>query len=306
MLTIAVHFRNMAPLTPSCLKSVLGAVADFGRPKDFEFLFVDDTSDPGREVAPMLLEARPQVPSRVRILQFTRHQHYCRACAYSFSLAQGDLLFVSPDMILTPHCIERMRQVAALDPSHGVVRACSNHVDCFPHHIVQPPQPPRNIADVRLFSRLVSDQMGDAFQEDPFLVGDVMLVRRDVLDRVGAMDGRYYGYFGDVDYGLRAQHAGYRLVCAKGAWLLHEGAGFYVNEARARQVDYEIIHRERMRTVNEAYRLFREKWDTSLPVDYPGGMDPIDIPRLRSLSPLPFPVHQGPPPALTPDMGRFL
>lgn len=306
MLTIAVNFRNIAPITPSCIQSVIGAVAQFGQPKDFEFLFIDDASDAGREVAPLLVEARGRVQSRMRIIQFRKHQHYTRGCAYSFSMAQGDLLFVSHDMILTADCIERMRQVAAADPAHGLVRACSNYVDCFPHHVVTPPEMPRNIADVRNFSHLVSEHAGGAFMEDPFLVGDVMLIRRDVLDRVGAMDDRYYGYFGDVDYGLRVQHAGYRLVCAKGAWLFHEGAGFYLNEARVRQVDYEVIHRERMRIVNDAYQLFRQKWNPALPAEYPGSMDGLDIPGLRSLSPLPFPVLQPPPAPLTPAIGRFL
>jgi GT2 family glycosyltransferase len=66
---------------------------------------------------------------------------------------------------------------------------------------------------------------GRAAVEDRLLTGDVMLVKRAVLGRVGVMDSRLFGSVGDMDIGLGAQRAGFRLVCATGVWLYHEGAG---------------------------------------------------------------------------------
>ena len=72
---------------------------------------------------------------------------------------------------------------------------------------------------------------GLAFTEDQVLSGDSILVKRAVLERIGVMDTQFFGYFGDVDFGLRCHLAGFKLICAKGAWLRHEGAGHIKTEA---------------------------------------------------------------------------
>ena len=56
-----------------------------------------------------------------------------------------------------------------------------------------------------------------------------------LLDKVGTFDPRYFGYFGDIDFGLRVQRGGLKMVCAKGAWLWHEGAGRVQGQCRAHQ-----------------------------------------------------------------------
>lgn len=60
---------------------------------------------------------------------------------------------------------------------------------------------------------------------------------------------------------------------------------------------YDIVHKERMHVVNEAYRVFRDKWDRTLPPDYPGSAFPL-LDRLRSLPPA---MADAPMPAIFPD-----
>jgi hypothetical protein len=135
--------------------------------------------------------------------------------------------------------------------------------------------------DVVAFSEQVAAQYGLAWEEDEFLTGDSMLIQPAVLERVGVLDPRYYGYFGDIDYGLRVQRAGLKLVCAKGAWLLHEGAAFYKNEVVGKDVD--PVRKARMTVVKDAYAVFRQKWNPSLPAKYPGSTK-IDFAGLRSVA----------------------
>ena len=78
------------------------------------------------------------------------------------------------------------------------------------------------------------------------------------------MDLRFFGYFGDIDYGMRAHAAGFRLVCAKGAWLFHKGAG----HIKADTAGTNAAFARRMAWVRGAYQLFREKWDVTLPDSY--------------------------------------
>ena len=133
--------------------------------------------------------------------------------------------------------------------------------------------------------------------EDRLLTGDSMLIKREVIAKIGVFDPRYFGYFGDIDFGLRLQRAGFKMVCAKGAWLWHEGAAAYKDKAQQTQQQYSQIHAARMQVVNAAYQAFREKWDTSLPPVYPG-VDAIPLESLRLRPPLAGGEFQ---PAISPD-----
>jgi N-acetylglucosaminyl-diphospho-decaprenol L-rhamnosyltransferase len=45
-----------------------------------------------------------------------------------------------------------------------------------------------------------------------WLMGAAMLVRRDLIERIGGVEERYFLYFEDVDWCLRSWHAGYKVV----------------------------------------------------------------------------------------------
>jgi len=173
--------------------------------------------------------------------------------------------------------------VAALDAKIGLVRGTSPYVDCFPEHLIAPPFPLRNFDDVDLFARYVAEYYGLQYVDDRLLTGDSMLITRAALDKVGTFDPRYFGYFGDIDFGLRVQRAGLRMVCAKGAWLFHEGAAAYKDKAAKTQQEYAEVHRARMQVVNEAYRAFRDKWDKRLAPEYVGSVDVIPFESLRNV-----------------------
>src|SRR5687768_17643973 len=53
--------------------------------------------------------------------------------------------------------------------------------------------------------------------------------------------------------GLRLQRAGFKMVCAKGAWLWHEGAGAYKDQAVQTGADAEVIHKKRMEVRSEEH-----------------------------------------------------
>jgi len=53
--------------------------------------------------------------------------------------------------------------------------------------------------------------------------GCVMLIRREVFERVGFLDEQYFFSFEDVEFCLRARAGGFRTVCAQTAIAYHEG-----------------------------------------------------------------------------------
>ena len=64
--------------------------------------------------------------------------------------------------------------------------------------------------------------------------GCAMLVSRDVFERVGPFDERYFFFFEDLDLCLRAAEAGLRTVCVTSALAYHEGSRSIGRRAPAR------------------------------------------------------------------------
>jgi len=95
--------------------------------------------------------------------------------------------------------------------------------------------------------------------------------RRSLVERIGVMDLRFFGYFGDIDYGMRAHLAGFKLVCAKGAWLFHEGSGHVKREMAVQALTLDEARDRRMAMVETGYQEFRKKWKLAKPEVWAGG-----------------------------------
>lgn len=67
-----------------------------------------------------------------------------------------------------------------------------------------------------------------------WLDGSCMLVRRSVAEAVGAFDERYFLYYEDVDYCLRAHRHGFGVACAVGARAWQQPSGNLTREIRIR------------------------------------------------------------------------
>jgi GT2 family glycosyltransferase len=237
-------------------------------------------------------------------MRFKQRQHYSRVLSAALSFGRGEkIFFLSNDMVFTPDFFRTLLEVSNLDPTIGIVRGTSNYTDSHPEHTVNPPFPIRSFNDVLNFSQYASVYWGQHFVEDHILSGDAVLINRALIDKIGVVDTQYYGYFGDVDYGLRAMRAGFKLVCAKGAWLLHQGGGYVKDEAASTKTELEPHYAVRMKTVQNAYAQYRKKWDLSLPELADNA--PIASEHLKKIEPLN--LHEYfPPVVLTPELAEIM
>jgi hypothetical protein len=60
-------------------------------------------------------------------------------------------------------------------------------------------------------------------EEVPAVSGCAMLIRRDVIETVGGQDPRFYIYFQDIDFCLRATRAGFRCLLVPASRVWHKG-----------------------------------------------------------------------------------
>ena len=92
------------------------------------------------------------------------------------------------------------------------------------------------------------------------------MISRRVLDKIGALDPQFWGYFADLDLGIRTRIAGYNLVLARGAFALHmKSANFDYLPAKERQMKLNL----RWMRVYENWARFKLKYGMPVEQIYP-------------------------------------
>ena len=205
MLSIIVPARNSPEFTGRCIGSILFSLSRLQIPA--EFILIDDASAPQEQILDVFRRHRAQAqgPFEWKIVRSKKNQHYSGVFSIGLNLATRDIiLFISNDMMVTPTFLQALLIVSALSPEIGIVRGTSNHTDSHPEHQVEPPEPMKDYKDIVEFSRQQFAANGARFVEDPVLSGDAIVLKRALVDRIGMLDLRFFGYFGDIDYGMRA------------------------------------------------------------------------------------------------------
>ncbi|MBI5620958.1 glycosyltransferase family 2 protein [Candidatus Gottesmanbacteria bacterium] len=65
----------------------------------------------------------------------------------------------------------------------------------------------------------------DRMEETPFVTGCSMMVRKEVFDKIGFLDEKFFAYLEDLDFCLRAKQVGYTLLYEPQSKLWHKNAG---------------------------------------------------------------------------------
>jgi GT2 family glycosyltransferase len=260
--------------TRLCLESVLVNSAD----ADAELIVVENASRDGtREY----LAALSERDSRVRVLRNDENRGFGPAVNQGLSVATGDVLDVlNNHTIVPPGWLTRL--TAHLDrPEIGLVGPTTNRSG----NEAEVDAPYRTYGELVLLSmKRAGEHAGVAFDIEVATLFCAAM-RRDVYERVGALDERFeVGLFEDDDYSARVREAGYRVVCAEDTFVHHFGEAsfgelvptgrygelFQANKARFED-KWGVAWQPHLRRPNEWYRdlveRIREVVDRELPPD---------------------------------------
>jgi GT2 family glycosyltransferase len=188
---------------------------------NFELILVDDQSPD--DTLDVYLDAR-KWHANTRIFSFTQNLEYCESVNAFLSHARGDrLIFLSNDILASPAYLRRILATADANPDCGIVRGCSNFVDNrSPAHNLPIASCETREAYFAFADEVAARNRDSPLLDERFLVGDAFLATRRVIDRIGVFDTRFRGYYGDCDFGLRAQISGFRVVLERGAFAYHK------------------------------------------------------------------------------------
>ncbi len=65
----------------------------------------------------------------------------------------------------------------------------------------------------------------DQLSQTDFATGCCMLIKRDLIEKVGILDKKYFLYLEDVDYSIRAKKKGYKIIFCPNSVIFHKNAG---------------------------------------------------------------------------------
>lgn len=172
------------------------------------------------------------------LLRNPDNRGFAVACNQGAAAGQGELiLFLNPDVTVDPGALDAAVSVLCGPdwPRAGIVGACLRDGD----GVRQPtcarfPTWRSLVAGALGLDRLLPSVCPPHFLEEwdhgetrvvDQVMGAFFLVRRDVFAALGGFDERFFVYFEDLDFALRARRAGWQSVFAAAATAVHAGGG---------------------------------------------------------------------------------
>lgn len=211
---VVVNWNN-ATDTIECLTSL--QKMDY---PDFFTVVVDNASTDGSET--VILNKF----SGVHLIRMERNRGYASACnkAIEYCLANQaeQVLLLNNDVIVHPNILREMIRVMEMQNSIGVVGPLVLYYNDRSRVFSAGGRFDRFTARNRAIGQ--GSQEVSRYQlprEVDYVSGCALLVRSDLFEKTGLMDTRYFMYYEEVDFCLRARKAGYKIVSAPEAKLWH-------------------------------------------------------------------------------------
>lgn len=260
-LTIGMAAYGNAETTTHALHALFASVSG-----KFELILVDDAS---ADDTLTLFESVAEQHPNTKIFRLEKNIEYSGSLNLILSHAKGEsIIFLSNDIFVTPAYIKELLSISFSMPEAGIIRGCSNFVDNgLPLHTIKDCGELDNFDDLFAYAAQRALKYAGRTVEDPFLTGDAFMVTRSVLDRIGFIDQRFFGYFADHDFGVRARQAGFSPQLALGAFAWHQHASnmdYLPDEQKQAKIQ------TRWARANENWARFKDKYGIPASMPYTG------------------------------------
>ena len=245
--SVIVPVYNQIGYTEVCLEALDRATPT----DDWELIVVNNGSSDGTAawLDGLRLEHAP-----VRVIHNRENLGFARACNQGLAIAEGDgMLLLNNDAVVTPGWQDGLWWPMTQDDGIGLTGPFSNATlgrACLPSVPYD-----QDLDWMEAFAAERAQTFCRQGYAVALLSGFCLLIRREVVDRIGGMDPLYgVGFFEDNDFAVRAQLAGYSLWACEDVFVHHYGSKTF-NGAK-------FVKRD---LIAEHWHLFKRKW--GLPED---------------------------------------
>lgn len=240
-LSICIVTYQARALLRACLESIYATIPPASQKLRLEIIIVDNGSqdDTAGMVAENFLSAsngnRLLYPTA--LIQNAANTGYTRPMNQALRQARGRYLMqLNPDTIILPEAIQNLLAYADAHPEAGI---CSPKV-LNPDRSLQKPckrGEPTPWAVITYFSGLsvrfpknplfghylLNHLPEDEIHSVAGVSGSCMLIRRQVVEKIGYLDEQFFAYQEDADYCRRARLAGWQVHYMPQAQIIHYG-----------------------------------------------------------------------------------
>jgi N-acetylglucosaminyl-diphospho-decaprenol L-rhamnosyltransferase len=256
-LSIITVSYNTRELLRACLDSVFSSISSR---LDYEVIVVDNASGDG-SVA-MIRDGFPQA----RLIENSENRGFAASNNQALEESRGQyVLLLNPDTVVMDGALESLMRL--LEERRDVGAAGPKLVfpdGSFQHSAFAFPTLPMIFLDFyplhhRLLDSRVNGRYPRALYErgEPFPIdhplGAAMMVRREVVDKVGLLDEGYFMYCEEIDWCMRIKGSGWGIFCVPQAEIVHYAGQ---STAQFRNEMYVQLHKSRYRLYEQHYSSF--------------------------------------------------
>lgn len=223
-LSIVILNYKTKGLTQQCVKTI-GLCAPHC---EYEVIVVDNASGDG--TGEMLAAKFPQV----RFIASPTNVGFAAGNNHGIRAARGRyVMLMNPDITVRPGAIDAMLARMEADPTIGVLGPKLVKPDgaldpsCYRFPSIAIPVYRRTpLGRLPAGKKALSDYLMEEYDREQaadvdWLLGAVLMVRREALEAVGLLDERFFLYFEDTDWCRRFWEKGWRVVYMAGAKMVH-------------------------------------------------------------------------------------
>ncbi|MGE5544092.1 MAG: glycosyltransferase, partial [Bacillota bacterium] len=240
--SIVILIHNNLELAQQCITAVYRHT-----PRDFELILVDNGST--EDVASYAAELQ-QTCGNVTYIRNELDQGYAYGGNQGFAAARGEYVaLLNNGVVVSDGWLGKLLALLAIDPAIGMVGIQANNAGV---------QQPKGISykdeDMADFDELAARhflERAGSFTMALRVTGGCMVMRREVIDKVGGFDTCYReANLADDDLCLRVKRAGYQIALAQDVFV-------YYHEAAT----LGAVPSDTERLLEEDWRFFCHKWN---------------------------------------------
>ncbi len=201
---IIIPIWNQKDTTRDCLEAILRSTS--GIP--FRLILIDNGSEP--DTRDYLRSFKDSHQVIVRLIENETNLGFIKAVNQGLKEAEAEYICVmNNDTIPGTGWLDKLIDFAEEHPETGLLNPlCNGHGDSG--------------MTVDQYALAVSNRTGD-YMEMNQCQGYCMLIKKEVLDKIGYLDERFgLGGFDDTDYSMRAHLAGYTSVSVHSSYVYHK------------------------------------------------------------------------------------
>ena len=219
---IIIPVWNQLEVTKDCVASI---VRNTDHP--FRLVIIDNAGDTGTKRYLESLKGDKRLAAI--LIANEKNLGFVRAANQGINSSDAPYLCIlNNDTLVMKNWLSEMIKIAGSDKDIGIVNPSSNNLG----------QRPEKGEPLELYAERISGEAGK-YVELGAAIGFCMLIKRDVIKKIGLFDEIYgMGNFEDTDFSRRAVKEGFKCVRACGAYVYHrENTSF--NKVKAYEEDFK-------------------------------------------------------------------